>query len=66
MADAVELASAGGEVAFMSPWPEKQREAIFLSVKRKKGLAAAKRVMHEAGYGGGAKPKPKAKKRGKK
>ncbi len=34
------------------PWPEKQRVAIFLSVKRKKGLAAAKRVMHEAGYGG--------------
>jgi hypothetical protein len=36
------------------PWPEKQRRAIFLNVKRKKGLAAAKRVMHEAGYGGGS------------
>ena len=34
------------------PWLEKQRVAIFLSVKRKKGLAAAKRLMHEAGYGG--------------
>lgn len=34
------------------PWPAKQRTAIFLSVKRKKGLAAAERVMHEAGYGG--------------
>lgn len=34
------------------PWPPKQRTAIFLSVKRKKGLAAAKKVMHEAGYGG--------------
>ena len=34
------------------PWPEKQRRAIFLNVKRRKGTAAAKRVMHEAGYGG--------------
>lgn len=34
------------------PWPEKQRRAIFLSVKRRKGEAAAKAVMHEAGYGG--------------
>lgn len=33
------------------PWPKKQREAIFLSVQRKKGTADAKRVMHEAGYG---------------
>jgi hypothetical protein len=33
------------------PWPEKQRRAIFLNVKRKKGEAAAERVMHEAGYG---------------
>jgi hypothetical protein len=33
------------------PWPEKQRRAIFLSVQRRKGTAAAKRVMHEAGYG---------------
>ena len=43
------------------PWPEKQRKAIFLSIKRKKGLAAAKKAMHEAGYGG----KKKVKKRGK-
>lgn len=35
------------------PWPEKQRRAIFLSVQRRKGTAAAKRVMHEAGYGDG-------------
>jgi len=51
------------------PWPEKQRRAIFLSVQRKKGTAAAKRLMHEAGYGGKAKPKPQASKkkvRGKK
>lgn len=41
------------------PWPPKQRVAIFLSVKRKKGLAAAKRVMHEAGYGGGQAKKRK-------
>lgn len=33
------------------PWPPKQRVAIFLSVKRRKGLAAAKALMHEAGYG---------------
>ncbi len=52
------------------PWPEKQREAIFLSVQRKKGTAAAKRVMHEAGYGGKDKPsagqKMKARKYGSK
>jgi hypothetical protein len=35
------------------PWPdEKQRRVVFLSVKRKKGVGAAKRLMHEAGYGG--------------
>lgn len=34
------------------PWPEKQRRAIFLSVQRKKGTPAAKKLMHEAGYGG--------------
>lgn len=34
------------------PWPEKQRRAIFLDVKRRKGKAAAIRLMHEAGYGG--------------
>lgn len=33
------------------PWPEKQRRAIFLDVKRRKGLKAAKDLMHEAGYG---------------
>ena len=33
------------------PWPEKQRQAIFLDVQRRKGTGAAKRVMHEAGYG---------------
>lgn len=35
------------------PWPEKQRIAIFLDVKRRKGEAAAKKLMHEAGYGDG-------------
>ena len=39
------------------PWPEKQRVAIFLDVKRRKGLAAAKALMHEAGYGGDHKTK---------
>lgn len=34
------------------PWPEKQRKAIFLDVKRRKGEGAAKALMHEAGYGG--------------
>lgn len=42
------------------PWPEKQREAIFLSVQRRKGTAAAKRLMHEAGYGGENHEKVKA------
>jgi len=46
------------------PWPEKQRRAIFLSVKRKKGVAAAKKVMHEAGYGG-KKKSPAKRKRSK-
>jgi hypothetical protein len=41
------------------PWPEKQRIAIFLSKKRKSGEAAAKRLMHEAGYGGKKKPRKK-------
>lgn len=43
------------------PWPEKQRRAIFLNTKRKKGEAAAKRLMHKHGYGDeekGEKPKP--------
>lgn len=34
------------------PWPERQRRAIFLDTKRRKGEAAAKKLMHEAGYGG--------------
>lgn len=34
------------------PWSEKQRRAIFLNVKRKKGEAAAKALMHRHGYGG--------------
>lgn len=34
------------------PWPEKQRVAIFLDTQRRKGTAAAKSLMHEAGYGG--------------
>jgi len=38
------------------PWSEKQRRAIFLSVKRRKGLAAAKALMHRHGYGGKKKP----------
>lgn len=39
------------------PWPPKQRTAIFLDVKRRKGEQAALNLMHEAGYGGD-KPKP--------
>lgn len=42
------------------PWPEAQRRAIFLDTKRTKGEAAARAVMHEAGYG---KVKPKTVKR---
>jgi len=38
------------------PWSEKQRVAIFLSVKRKKGEAAAKALMHRHGYGGANSP----------
>lgn len=34
------------------PWPEKQRRAIFLSIERKKGKKAARKFMHEHGYGG--------------
>jgi len=34
------------------PWPPKQRAAIFLSVQRTKGTAAAKALMHRHGYGG--------------
>ena len=43
------------------PWPRKQRIAIFLSVKRRKGEAAAKRLMHEAGYGNDHPTKPRKK-----
>jgi len=43
------------------PWPEKQRRAIFLSIKRRKGLAAAKRFMHKHGHGGRKGP-PRGKK----
>ena len=38
------------------PWPEKQRKAIFLDVKRRKGEGAARALMHEAGYGDSSKP----------
>jgi hypothetical protein len=44
------------------PWDEKQRQAIYLSVKRKKGEKAAKALMHKHGYGG---KKKKRKKRGR-
>jgi hypothetical protein len=37
------------------PWSEKQRQAIFLAVKRRKGEAAAKKLMHEHGHGGNKK-----------
>jgi hypothetical protein len=33
------------------PWSDKQRVAIFLNVKRRKGLAAARALMHKHGYG---------------
>ena len=33
------------------PWPPKQRTAIFLDVQRRKGKAAAIRLMHRHGYG---------------
>lgn len=45
------------------PWPEKQRRAIFLNVERRKGKAAAIRLMHEAGYGKKRKKKRKRSKR---
>jgi hypothetical protein len=45
------------------PWPEKQRRAIYLRTKRDKGEKAAKELMHEAGYGGKKKVKPKPKKK---
>lgn len=35
------------------PWPAKQRTAIYLSIKRKKGEAAAKLFMRKHGYGKG-------------
>ena len=33
------------------PWPEPQRRAIFLRIKRKEGEAAARRFMRQHGYG---------------
>jgi hypothetical protein len=45
------------------PWPEKQRRAIFLDTERRKGKAAAIRLMHEAGYGKKKKRKKKRKRR---
>jgi hypothetical protein len=47
------------------PWPEKQRRAIFLDIKRRKGEAAARRFMREHGYGGGDVIERQIKKRGK-
>jgi hypothetical protein len=41
------------------PWSEKQRTAIYLSVKRKKGEKAASDLMHKHGYGGKKKKKKK-------
>jgi hypothetical protein len=35
------------------PWPAKQRTAIFLDIKRRKGEKAAREFMHRHGYGGG-------------
>jgi len=34
------------------PWPPKQQAAIFLSIQRSKGTAAARRFMHRHGVGG--------------
>jgi hypothetical protein len=47
------------------PWPPKQRVAIFLDTKRRHGLKAAKKVMHEAGYGPDAKKAAKVRKHGR-
>lgn len=33
------------------PWPEKQRRAIFLDIKRRRGEQAAINFMHRHGYG---------------
>jgi hypothetical protein len=41
------------------PWDPKQRVAIFLSVKRKKGEKAARELMHKHGYVGKKKKKRK-------
>jgi hypothetical protein len=38
------------------PWSNpRQRNAIFLAIKRKKGERAAREFMHRHGYGGKAK-----------
>lgn len=48
------------------PWPAKQRTAIFLDVKRRKGERAAREFMHRHGYGGkGSALMNAARKRGK-
>lgn len=39
------------------PWPAKQRTAIFMDIKRRKGEPAAREFMHEHGYGSGRKRK---------
>lgn len=33
------------------PWPPKQRTAIYLDTKRRKGAKAASEFMHKHGYG---------------
>lgn len=35
------------------PWPPRQRTAIFLDIKRRKGEKAAREFMHRHGYGKG-------------
>jgi hypothetical protein len=46
------------------PWSPKQRTAIYLSVKRKKGKKAASELMHKHGYGTAkTKAKPKSRKK---
>lgn len=48
------------------PWPEKQREAIFLNTQREKGTKAAEETMQEAGYGDAKKTVYAGRKRPKK
>lgn len=47
------------------PWPARQRTAIFLDLKRRKGEAAAKAFMHRHGYGGGHALKSAGRRKGK-